>query len=622
MSSNKAEVGDLIADLVGLSRVQFTQVLLLPQGEFARFLRCDDDARRAVLTKLFGAGLYDEITSILQQGRIQAGRDIEAAKSRRDQALAAAREAAGLGDLDSETVEDGPDGLAAFLDEVAADLAAAQQAAAQRVDEASRHAAESATRAKQAADAAERAERLTSALDEQARHAAGLPEQESRRVELVSAQAALAVRPLIEQVADAERATALAKVELAQVIDRPTPEESRGEGAVERQSAAAAAREGAAALQHLVALEDALAAQRDAVAEADLEARSAAAALDEARSRAAALPDQIKASRAQLAEAQQAAAGWAAAGQQAAALRLQHDAAVSARRRAPEVSRADEAHRLAVDAHQRAVDAHQSLQDARLNGMAAELAASLRPGGPCPVCGSTEHPMPATADAEAVSAGQVQAAQISRDRAEAARAAAQDVLSALERDQGRDEALAGGADVDQLQARLTEAAEAVDRTAAARDAIAGLAEAVAALEEEAVNVAQRVVAATQAEATAASSLVQAQTRLAQDERSVGAACEGHPTVRARQAALLRQAERNEAAARALEALHRALTSCRRALGGRHPRGRLSRFHRRVGGRRRGAGRRRHARHRPRHHRLGRRGHPAGHPPRRPGARGP
>ncbi|HEX9519355.1 MAG TPA: SMC family ATPase, partial [Streptosporangiaceae bacterium] len=55
MSSNKAEVGDLITDLVGLSRVQFTQVLLLPQGEFARFLRCDDDARRAVLTKLFGA---------------------------------------------------------------------------------------------------------------------------------------------------------------------------------------------------------------------------------------------------------------------------------------------------------------------------------------------------------------------------------------------------------------------------------------------------------------------------------------------------------------------------------------------------------------------------------------
>jgi exonuclease SbcC len=46
LSSNKAEVGDLIADIIGLSRTQFTQVMLLPQGEFARFLRCDDDARR------------------------------------------------------------------------------------------------------------------------------------------------------------------------------------------------------------------------------------------------------------------------------------------------------------------------------------------------------------------------------------------------------------------------------------------------------------------------------------------------------------------------------------------------------------------------------------------------
>src|SRR5437763_12730784 len=52
-SSNKAEVGELITDAIGLSREQFTQVMLLPQGEFARFLRSDDDARRRLLTRLF-----------------------------------------------------------------------------------------------------------------------------------------------------------------------------------------------------------------------------------------------------------------------------------------------------------------------------------------------------------------------------------------------------------------------------------------------------------------------------------------------------------------------------------------------------------------------------------------
>ena len=65
LSHNKAEAGELIAETVGLTREQFTQVMLLPQGEFARFLRSSDDVRRALLTKLFGTGLYDRITAEL-----------------------------------------------------------------------------------------------------------------------------------------------------------------------------------------------------------------------------------------------------------------------------------------------------------------------------------------------------------------------------------------------------------------------------------------------------------------------------------------------------------------------------------------------------------------------------
>ena len=48
--------------------------MLLPQGEFARFLRSDDDARRAVLTKLFGTELYDQITAELDHRRAEAVR--------------------------------------------------------------------------------------------------------------------------------------------------------------------------------------------------------------------------------------------------------------------------------------------------------------------------------------------------------------------------------------------------------------------------------------------------------------------------------------------------------------------------------------------------------------------
>src|SRR5215831_8448290 len=96
LSANKAEAGELIAELVGLTRAQFTQVMLLPQGEFARFLHSSDDVRRALLTKLFGTSLYDRITDELCARRTEATRARERAERDICDALSAAAEAAGL----------------------------------------------------------------------------------------------------------------------------------------------------------------------------------------------------------------------------------------------------------------------------------------------------------------------------------------------------------------------------------------------------------------------------------------------------------------------------------------------------------------------------------------------
>ena len=96
LSSNKAEAGDQITEIIGLNRAQFTQVMLLPQGEFAKFLRCDDDARRIVLTKLFGTQLYDRITAELERRRSEAARARQVAQDSIQTAVSAAAEAAGL----------------------------------------------------------------------------------------------------------------------------------------------------------------------------------------------------------------------------------------------------------------------------------------------------------------------------------------------------------------------------------------------------------------------------------------------------------------------------------------------------------------------------------------------
>src|SRR5207245_83918 len=71
---------------------QFTQVMLLPQGEFARFLRSGDDDRRKLLTRLFGTSLYDRITAELGERRTEATRTRElAGRAIADAVSAAAR---------------------------------------------------------------------------------------------------------------------------------------------------------------------------------------------------------------------------------------------------------------------------------------------------------------------------------------------------------------------------------------------------------------------------------------------------------------------------------------------------------------------------------------------------
>ncbi|WCA42399.1 AAA family ATPase [Actinomyces oris] len=67
-------VGDADAEIaraVSLSREQFTQTVVLPQGKFARFLRADSSERQHLLKDVFGTGIYDAI----QDALIQASRD-------------------------------------------------------------------------------------------------------------------------------------------------------------------------------------------------------------------------------------------------------------------------------------------------------------------------------------------------------------------------------------------------------------------------------------------------------------------------------------------------------------------------------------------------------------------
>ncbi|MEH6550745.1 MAG: SMC family ATPase [Pseudomonadales bacterium] len=69
---------DKIEDLTGLSVEQFRQVMVLPQGEFRRLLTADSREREKVFSHLFQTHIYRRIEAILKDRSSTIGREVEA----------------------------------------------------------------------------------------------------------------------------------------------------------------------------------------------------------------------------------------------------------------------------------------------------------------------------------------------------------------------------------------------------------------------------------------------------------------------------------------------------------------------------------------------------------------
>ena len=72
------EVGRTVQRLLGMSVEQFFQVVMLPQGEFAKFLRADTGEREKLLERLFGTERFGEVESWFVERRRERRRALEA----------------------------------------------------------------------------------------------------------------------------------------------------------------------------------------------------------------------------------------------------------------------------------------------------------------------------------------------------------------------------------------------------------------------------------------------------------------------------------------------------------------------------------------------------------------
>jgi exonuclease SbcC len=421
VGTSTQEVGTEIARIVGLTRAQFVQTVVLPQGEFAEFLRSTGEQRRLVLQSLFGTAVYDATAKQLAEMRTAAKARTDAADARVVEALTGLREAARV---DALEVADAPDTV-----RLLAELADAAEAAREE-DERIRH---------DAAAALQDAERVTRAL---ARRRALMEREAAVR------DAAAEIQDLTERVAEARRAAAV----VGPLAARDRAEAARVAAAEADDDARAACRDARPALAdaapaELAARRDALVAELTTLADAEERERglprritdvraaedAVAARLATAEEAEAALAER-PAGRIPLVEARDAAAA-AAGGVDAARAGLAE--AEATRRRVDELAELEAritAARDALDARSAdataAVQREAELRQRKIRGLAGELARELEDGAPCPVCGAVDHPRPAPSAPGHPDDDEIEAAADARARAERAQGDAVAALSA------------------------------------------------------------------------------------------------------------------------------------------------------------------------------------------------
>ncbi|XVV04675.1 AAA family ATPase [Actinosynnema sp. CA-248983] len=479
------EVAREVEGLLGMTAEQFFQVVLLPQGEFAKFLRADTAEREKLLERLFGTERFVDVEKWFRDRRLERGRELERLRLANRDLVQRVAEVSG-----EDVPEDGGD--PEWLSSLVKRLGEAEREASARAREkaAVRLTAEAAWR--RADELAARVSRVRGARDALARCAEIEPHRVAWVRERDAARRASVVVPARDAVARLERALdavvaqesaaarALADLGYAGagglgagsgglgagsgglgagsgglgagsgglgagsgglgagsggVGARPPAPGSIVPGGTDNFGGAGGAaalradgerfREEAGGLTRLA--EEAQRQREDRRRLVELEKRVGVAAerLDRLVSALAEVPDRLVAARAEAEEAALAAARLDAVAAKALAAKEIPVAELAVRT-------ADDARRVAVDAHQKARDVLLQVRKQRLDGMAVELAAALRAGRACPVCGSKEHPTPAEPMLNAVTGADEDRAADTEQAAADRRAAAEKSLQEAE----------------------------------------------------------------------------------------------------------------------------------------------------------------------------------------------
>lgn len=442
------EVAMILADILGMGLEQFIKVVLLPQGDFAAFLRASPEERRSVLEKLFDTQRFTDIETWLAERRRKTSAAVGTAHDtlltglvRVDDVLAR------LDDGDDIIAPHWPDlldpdvsvvsevGAVSDIDtalgalSTAVDMRASAALAGVELTRSTVVRTESAvhdgTAAARHQETAAQARAQLEAVDEQRE----TYEDAAARIDL--AERAGVVRGFVAAVdsANLARDAALARVQqlrepLALILEHDADKNDAAEHNAD---------EHVPDTTSVRSLIDTVAAQSDALQQAAsqdrqrLELAQQSARHTQAARVADEMSQALAAQRAQAEERQACVQKSRDAGRAALAempaLQARHKSLARIRQLLDDQERsagnlemlqqqADAANRTSLDMRERLLD----LRERRLAGMAAELATALDAGDPCPVCGSCAHPTPAKTT-DVVSSADIRSAEADHSRA-------------------------------------------------------------------------------------------------------------------------------------------------------------------------------------------------------------
>ena len=391
------DVTAAVQEIIGLDYNQFSQIVLIAQGQFTKLLNASTEERSRIFRKLFRTQRYAQLQERLQAEAAALNQQRTAQNAKLDSLLGGLQfspedpDAEALRALCAQTV---PETALALLDALTARQAAALEEAGTALQ---------ATEAQldtvqQQLGAAAQAQRLAQQLA-------------ARQAELAAAKPAL----------DAARAEAGRHAGDAAQLDALTAQVTQAQSAL-------------AAYDAL----DTLCRQQTEARDA---ARLAAAQAHKRRTQLDSLNAALTAAETELAALANADTRLLALQNRSAQLTQRGEALAKleqrladCQRQAKTAHKAQENYRTAAAAQDEARARRDALERAFLDAQAGLLAESLVEGAPCPVCGSTHHParalLPHTAPTQAQVEAARQAAAEADRQAQNASAAAQSALAA------------------------------------------------------------------------------------------------------------------------------------------------------------------------------------------------